>query len=135
MRLANKVGNVDSVGHPHRGDADDEPDGLGRIAAAMAAVRAAPPNALAATPVERVSDLLDGDGSLPPTDALVVELADGSRVALRPSGTEPKLKVYVEVVEPVGDDTYAAARQRGQARVDALIEAVATVLGVDSSCP
>jgi len=113
----------------------DEPDGLGRIAAAMAAVRAAPPNALAATPVERVSDLLDGDGSLPPTDALVVELADGSRVALRPSGTEPKLKVYVEVVEPVGDDTYAVARQRGQARVDALIEAVATVLGVDSSCP
>ena len=29
MRLANKVGNVDSVGHPYRGDADDEPDGLG----------------------------------------------------------------------------------------------------------
>ena len=53
---------------------------------------------------------------------------------VRPSGTEPKLKVYVEVVEPVADgpDGYAAARADGARRVDALIDAVAALLGVDA---
>ena len=60
-----------------------------------------------------------------------MELTDGSRVALRPSGTEPKLKVYAEVVEPVGDAGYPDARRRGRDRVDALIDAVAALLGVD----
>ena len=42
-----------------------------------------------------------GDGGLPPTDGLRYLLADGSRVIVRPSGTEPKVKVYLEVIEPV----------------------------------
>jgi phosphomannomutase len=108
-------------------------DGRQRIAAAMAAVRGAPPTELGGTGVQRVLDLLVGDGSRPPADALVVELVDGSRVALRPSGTEPKLKVYVEVVEPVGVDGYPTARRRGLARVDALIESVRRVLGVETA--
>jgi len=109
----------------------DDPDGLVRIGAAMDAVRATRPITLAGIAVKGVRDLLVDDESLPPTDAVVVDLVDGSRVALRPSGTEPKLKVYVEVVEGVGDDGYARARERAGARVDALIGAVAALLGAD----
>ena len=46
--------------------------------------------------------------ALPPTEGLRWYLADGSRVIARPSGTEPKLKVYLEVVEPVTSDLAAA---------------------------
>jgi len=109
----------------------DDPDGLVRIAAAMDAVRTQPPTQLAGLTVAHRRDLRDGEGMLAPTDALVLDLADGSRVVLRPSGTEPKLKVYVEVIEPVGDRPYDDARGRGQARVDALIDAVITLVGVD----
>ncbi|HEY5153558.1 MAG TPA: phospho-sugar mutase, partial [Acidimicrobiales bacterium] len=78
----------------------EEPDGVTRIAAAMERLRAHPPTQLAGLAVAQLRDLRDGEGLLAPTDALVLDLADGSRVVLRPSGTEPKLKVYVEVVEP-----------------------------------
>jgi phosphomannomutase len=105
------------------------PGGLAQIASAMASVRATPPPTLAGLTVTRVDDLSTGGGPMPATDALVLTLADGSRVALRPSGTEPKLKVYAEVVEPVGSGAYVAARERGRARVDALIGAVSSLLG------
>jgi phosphomannomutase len=58
-----------------------------------------------------VEDLLEGR-RLPPTDALVWTV-DGGRTVLRPSGTEPKLKCYLEVVEPVGDDIGAARAAAG----------------------
>jgi phosphomannomutase len=66
------------------------------------------------------------------TDAVVIALVDGSRLCLRPSGTEPKLKVYGEVVVPVGAglDAYAEARRVGAAQVDARITALATRLAL-----
>jgi len=97
----------------------DGEDGLARIAAAMAAVRADPPTALAGHAVESRRDLLD-DPDLPTTDALMFELAGGSRVVMRPSGTEPKLKCYLEVVEPVAGDL-AGARARADAALTALV--------------
>jgi phosphomannomutase len=109
-------------------------DGPERIAEAMAALRAAPPTDLDGTAVVELTDLLHGDGAGVPTDAVVIVLADGSRVCLRPSGTEPKLKVYVEVVEPVGD-AYATARAAGARRVDAVIAAVGALLGVGGQPP
>jgi phosphomannomutase len=110
-------------------------DGLARIAAAMADLRADPPSHLGPTPVVAVTDLLRGAGPHPPTDALVIALADGSRVCVRPSGTEPKLKVYVEVVEPVGPgpdgpgpDSWDSARTAGDRRVDEIITVMADLL-------
>lgn len=76
-------------------------DGVGRRSAAMAAAAADPPSELAGVAVTEVEDLSQGL-RLPPTDGVVWHLADRSRVIVRPSGTEPKLKAYVEVIEPVG---------------------------------
>ena len=62
-----------------------------------------------------------GSGGLPPTDGLRYRLADGARVIVRPSGTEPKLKCYLEVVVPVDADAGVdAARISAAARLDAL---------------
>jgi len=72
-------------------------DGLERMREIMARVRAAPPAALLGRPVTAVEDLRDGARGLPPSDVLVLR-ADGARVVIRPSGTEPKLKAYLEVV-------------------------------------
>ena len=83
-------------------------DGVARRSAAMAAAAADPPAALAGVAVADVEDLSKGL-HLPPTDGVVWHLADRSRVIVRPSGTEPKLKAYVEVIEPVGGD-HAAVR-------------------------
>jgi phosphomannomutase len=49
-------------------------------------------------------------------------LADGSRLQVRPSGTEPLLKFYVEVVEWAGDDGVAAARTRAAGRLERLAD-------------
>ncbi|MFD8934883.1 phospho-sugar mutase [Streptomyces sp. NPDC059578] len=70
------------------------------IADAMRALRAHPPTALAGRPVLRAEDLTEGTQALPPTDGLRYSL-DGARVIVRPSGTEPKLKCYLEAIVPV----------------------------------
>ncbi|MET9777228.1 phospho-sugar mutase [Streptomyces sp. NPDC006367] len=73
---------------------------LSVIAAAMRRLRERPPAALAGLPVVRAEDLSRGTDALPPTDGLRYTL-DGARVIVRPSGTEPKLKCYLEAVVPV----------------------------------
>ncbi len=103
---------------------------LSLITEAMARLRATPPTELAGSPVERADDLSGGSDDLPPTDGLRYYLADGSRVVVRPSGTEPKLKAYLEVVEPVTDGV-PAARAVAQARLAALKQAVAAAIGLD----
>ncbi|GAA3974272.1 MULTISPECIES: phospho-sugar mutase [Streptomyces] len=73
---------------------------LSVIAAAMRRLREQPPTRLAGLPITRSEDLTQGTDTLPPTDGLRYTL-DGARVVVRPSGTEPKLKCYLEVVVPV----------------------------------
>ncbi|MFE1912517.1 phospho-sugar mutase [Streptomyces anandii] len=73
---------------------------LSVIADAMRRLRERPPAELAGLPVTRSEDLTRGTAALPPTDGLRYTL-DGARVIVRPSGTEPKLKCYLEVVVPV----------------------------------
>jgi phosphomannomutase len=85
----------------------------------MAQLRAAAPGTLGESPVRSVTDLAPGSAELPPTDALILRL-DGARVVLRPSGTEPKLKAYLEVTEPVGPAGLAEARRRAEARMTPL---------------
>ncbi|MEU4655224.1 phospho-sugar mutase [Streptomyces sp. NPDC023723] len=77
---------------------------LAVIADAMRRLREHPPTALGGLPVTRAEDLTEGTDGLPPTDGLRYTL-DGARVVVRPSGTEPKLKCYLEVVVPVTDHT------------------------------
>ena len=50
--------------------------------------------------MEEVIDHLDGAHGLPPSDLLVMRIAGGGSVLIRPSGTEPKLKAYLEQVVP-----------------------------------
>ncbi|GAA3031763.1 phospho-sugar mutase [Streptomyces glomeratus] len=73
---------------------------LSVIADAMRRLREQPPTRLAGLPITRAEDLTQGTDRLPPTDGLRYTL-DGARVIVRPSGTEPKLKCYLEVVVPV----------------------------------
>jgi phosphomannomutase len=93
----------------------------------MAGLRAAPPAELAGQPVLDVADLAGG-GPLPPSDVLIFRLL-GSRVVVRPSGTEPKLKCYLEVVEPVNGAGLAASRDRAAARMAPLRTAATALLG------
>jgi phosphomannomutase len=86
----------------------------------MATLRAQPPKTVAGVGVARLDDLAAGDGGLPPTEGLRWFLDDDSRVIVRPSGTEPKLKVYLEVIEPVTDDDLPEARSRAAVRLAAL---------------
>ena len=93
----------------------------------MAGLRATPPAALGGSPVRSVTDLAPGSAELPPTDALILRL-DGARVVLRPSGTEPKLKAYLEVTEPVAPGGLAGARRRAGSRMTPLRTAVQALL-------
>ncbi|MGW6790300.1 phospho-sugar mutase [Streptomyces chartreusis] len=73
---------------------------LSVIADAMRRLREQPPTELAGLAITRAEDLTRGTETLPPTDGLRYTL-EGARVIVRPSGTEPKLKCYLEVVVPV----------------------------------
>ena len=85
-------------------------------AAAMRHLRGTPPTELGGRRVESIDDLLEGSEDLPPTDALRYRIAGAARVIVRPSGTEPKLKCYLEVVQPVvGGDVTSARRTAASA--------------------
>ena len=83
---------------------------LSLIGTVMERLRDTAPNttALAGVAVTSIEDLARPNDGLPPTDGLRYLLADASRVIVRPSGTEPKLKVYLEAIEPVGASHAAA---------------------------
>ena len=89
-------------------------DDVSQIAGVMAALRARHPESVGEVAVDRVDDLLDGVDDLPPGDVLRLWLADGSRVIVRPSGTEPKLKLYLDV--------RGESREDAEARIAALAD-------------
>ncbi|WP_173922243.1 phospho-sugar mutase [Agromyces sp. Marseille-P2726] len=91
---------------------------LSRIGEVMARLRAEPPASVGGIRVERIEDLADGFGALPPSDVLRIVLEGGGRVMVRPSGTEPKLKVYIDAV--ADDGTVAERRAAASAAVAAL---------------
>ncbi|MGY1594171.1 phospho-sugar mutase [Geodermatophilus sp. SYSU D00708] len=99
---------------------------LSRIGDMMARLRADPPSRLLGRDVV-ASDLLE---ATPAVDA--VRLAgDGVRVIVRPSGTEPKLKAYLETVVPVSSSAAVAdARRRGADELGRLRAEMSAALGV-----
>jgi phosphomannomutase len=95
---------------------------LSLITEAMVRLRQRPPVMLGGLAVEHVADLAVATAVLPATDGLRFTLAQGARVVVRPSGTEPKLKCYLEVVVPVHESPDGArsraARQLADIRAD-----------------
>ncbi len=73
-------------------------DDLSSIGRVLDGIRASQPTEIAGLKVERFDDLLKPSGTLPPTDGLRFYLEKSVRVIIRPSGTEPKVKCYIEVV-------------------------------------
>ena len=85
-----------------------------QVALVMAGIRSTPPSELGDLKVIRIDDLAKGLGELPKTDAVIIHLAgtdqiQKARVIVRPSGTEPKIKCYLEVV--VRGEDLAIAQQ------------------------
>jgi phosphomannomutase len=117
---------------------------LTRLNDAVESLRKAPPASLSGRPVAAADlesdnpgavDLAGGHGErspghpLPPADVLIWHLGPDARVMIRPSGTEPEIKVYAEVVRPVRSRSeLAAARADATAQVDELMAAAAAAL-------
>jgi len=96
-------------------------DDLAQIDTLMRRLRSERPSSVAGLEVARLDDLSRGEGGLPPTDGLRFLLSDDSRVIVRPSGTEPKVKVYLEVIEPVPTrDELSRSRALAETRLAAV---------------
>ena len=94
----------------------------------MRRLRAEPPAELGGQRVIAVVDLAGGAArALPRADVLIFRLT-GARVVLRPSGTEPKIKCYIEVVEPLAGRSLPGARQAAAGRLAPLRHALEVVL-------
>ncbi|MFF3632950.1 phospho-sugar mutase [Streptomyces sp. NPDC101171] len=103
---------------------------LSVISDAMRRLRERPPTELAGLAITRAEDLTRGTDRLPPTDGLRYTL-DGARVVVRPSGTEPKLKCYLEVVVPApGHAALPAARTRAAELLEALKRDLSAAAGL-----
>jgi len=110
-------------------------EGLARIAAMMASLRGDPVREVAGSAVTVAADVQEGTErdlatgtvtrlDLPASNVLRYVLADGTRILARPSGTEPKIKFYVEVAEPfAAGESFADASGRAGARCDAVAAA------------
>ena len=102
---------------------------LSRIPEIMEHLRTHPPTEIAGSAVTEFIDLARGSNQLPPTDGLLFTLDGGSRIIVRPSGTEPKVKVYLQSVVPVPTpDQLAASRTQAIGRIAAMAEVAKTWL-------
>ena len=101
----------------------------------MSQLRSAPPAAFGDEPVTGLFDLARGGaadgtpgGAVPRADVLIFRLGTGARVVLRPSGTEPKIKCYIEITEPLAGRSLAAAREAAARRLAPLRSALEAML-------
>lgn len=119
-------------------------DGQRAIAATTRSFREAPPEEIGGHRVVSWVDYLTGErrggggGStgLPPSDVVRFDLDGGSRVMLRPSGTEPKIKFYFDLREAMGpDEPLDAAEARARAALDALADAFTALVRSRGTLP
>lgn len=101
---------------------------LSEIPRLMSSLRATTPSAIGGITVSSVDDLLEGNSGFPPSDVLRFWLEDGSRIMVRPSGTEPKLKVYIDVVAREGE--LSERRNDAQNRLSAVAMGMKELLGL-----
>jgi phosphomannomutase len=97
-------------------------EGAAQIAALMARLRATPLGSLGGVEITHTRDLARPESpALPTADVLTYDLADGSRILARPSGTEPKIKFYFEVLETTAEgEALETARHRADLRLETL---------------
>ena len=100
---------------------------LGEIPRVMAALRRSPPTELGSFAVVGVDDFREGFGDFAPNDIVRLWLEDGSRVIFRPSGTEPKVKVYIDVSRSEGTAVERMATATDAVR--GIEESVRTLVG------
>ena len=89
----------------------------------MDQLRSAPPASIGGLPVGEVADLALGFRGLNPTNGMWLGLGSAGRIVVRPSGTEPKLKVYIEIVGEV-------ARNEAQETISAIKTDMSVFFGV-----
>jgi phosphomannomutase len=123
--LADRLDELDAEFGVHRtGQVSMRVEDLSLITTTMARIRRQPPASLLGDPVTEVED------RLPDADVLTLRTAR-ARVVIRPSGTEPKLKAYLEVVEPVIDGDLTGARERAVAAMESgLRPEISAALGI-----
>lgn len=109
--------------HPISVRFDDDPT---RVDALMKRVASSPPGQLGTSPVATWGPV--GLGALPETPGLHLMTSDDTQVIIRPSGTEPKIKAYIEVVEPVSNEEVVAARLRADERLRLVVADVEALL-------
>lgn len=103
------------------------------IHAMMSRLRSQPPAHFDGSAIAELADLATGSIDLPATEAMAYWSDNGTRVIIRPSGTEPKLKCYLEVIIPVtGAEHLGAAHEEAQRALDAVVIDVKAALGLEN---
>ena len=95
-------------------------DGMAAMDALMKSLRTAPPAEIGGWKVNGMTDYLSGNTGLIPSDVLEFRLEDAGKVIVRPSGTEPKLKLYLSV-RGSGEEDAAARLERLSKGAEALL--------------
>lgn len=127
---------LDDLAHAHGLHATDQVSirvtSSEQVNVTMAGIRSNPPGKLGGLSVIRIDDLAQGLGELPKTDAVIIHLAgidriQKARVIVRPSGTEPKIKCYLEVV--VSGEDLGIAQQTADNELKSLAADAGPLLG------
>ncbi len=104
-------------------------DASERMSDLMKRMRLRPPVSVGDLEVDSVTDLLATGTGLPATDALILDLSSRTRLVLRPSGTEPKLKLYGETIVGADFDDLTIARESAVETLHRALDAAAELIG------